>query len=317
MERREKIFIAFTLTLLLEAFFVGYAILDMNLRLEEYGRRLTSELESLRWELSNITETLNRILARSRRYYLMIDDGDFLSGFGDAWLREEWNKNEYTVVEMQDGILHLECNNTGEWGNAGVYQGKHIDQYDYARRLLAITGDWRRVYLPYIEYNVDNPIELGEYFLEAAFRINKIEFTNYSITHPGQYGRVNVGITFMIVYNDADIYGEGEKIYFDIVFTGYCVNETHIWNVPKNFTYCHYYRHIHTGYFIWEVRPEEFGEWITLKIDLGYYLNGFTDLIKERKIYKYKIIGFIVFAESSGCYVNVDYDYIRIVYQPH
>ena len=58
MERREKIFIAFTLTLLLEAFFVGYAILDMNLRLEEYGRRLTSELESLRWELSNITETL-------------------------------------------------------------------------------------------------------------------------------------------------------------------------------------------------------------------------------------------------------------------
>jgi len=171
--------------------------------------------------------------------------------------------------------------------------------------------------LDYIEYNVDEPIELDEYFLEAAFRINEIKFINYSITHPGKYGRVNVGITFMIVHDNADIYGDGEKIYFDIFFTGYYVNGTHIWNVPKNFTYCHYYEHIHTGYFIREVGPEEFGEWITLKIDLGYYLNSFTDLIRDREIRKYKIIGFIVFAESSGCYVDMDYDYIRITYQPH
>ncbi len=146
MDRYDKIFIAFMLMLLLEASFVGYAIFDVNLRLDEFGGRLISEVESLRGELSNITEALNRILARSRRYYLMVDDGDFLSGFGDAWLKEEWNKNEYTVVEMRDGILHLECNNTGEWGNAGVYQGKHIDQYGYTRKLLAITGDWRQIY---------------------------------------------------------------------------------------------------------------------------------------------------------------------------
>ena len=249
---------------------------------------------------------------RSIHTYFLIENGDFNYNFtlNGAWRKEEWNKNEYTVVEIEDGILHLECNNTGEvWGNASVYQGKHIDRYDYDRKLLALTGNHKKTHADYIEFTRGEPIEEGVYLLETRFRVNDVRFTDFSVNHPNQYARTNLGITLMIVYNDNDIYGEGEKIYFDICFTGYCVNETNIWNVPSDFAYCEY--HKHAGYMTHEVKPEEFGRWVTIKIDLGKYINGIYNLIKERDIEKIKVIGFILFAETSGCYVNADYDYVR------
>ncbi len=255
----------------------------------------------------------------SVRTYFLIENGDFTYNFSinSAWRKEEWNKNEFTVVKIKDGILHLECNNTGEvWGNAGVYQGKHIDRYDYERKLLAVTDNQNRTLVDYVEFNREEPIEEGIYFLEAKFRVNEIKFINFSVNHPNQYARVNLGITLMIAYNDNDIYGDSEKIYFDLFFTGYCVNETDIWNVPDDFAYCEYHKHIHAGYMVHEVKPEEFGRWITIKIDLGKYINSLYDLIKERDIEKIKVIGFIVFVETSGCYVNVDYDYVQVKHTP-
>jgi len=107
-------------------------------------------------------------------------------------------------------------------------------------------------------------------------------------------------------------YSEGaQTLWLDIYFTGRCLTETDIWFIPKNANYTAYHDDVHAGYFVGEVPSSDFGEWITMTIDLGDYIGKTLNLITEIDVETIRVYGFIVFVECLGAYAEVEYDYVE------
>jgi len=68
---------------------------------------------------------------------------------------------------------------------------------------------------------------------------------------------------------------------------------------------------IHAGYFVEEVPPSDFGQWISMRIDLGDYISKTLNLITKIGIKTIRVYGFIVFVECLGAYAEIEYDYVK------
>jgi len=102
-----------------------------------------------------------------------------------------------------------------------------------------------------------------------------------------------------------------QTLWLDVYFAGYCLNQTDIWVVPKNWNYVAYEDDIHAGYFVEEIHPQDFGKWIKISIDLGDYISKTLNLITDIDIETIRVYGFIVFVECLGAYAEVEYDYME------
>lgn len=248
------------------------------------------------------------------RKYFFIQDSSFNTPLNETvwWGVEAWNKNEYSVCEVKNGLLHLFYNGTIGWpyGNSGVFQGVHTDGRCTYPLLIGDSPE-NSFHSDYVIFSRD--LQSGEFLLKTKFRISKMGFTCYPDTtkHPN-YSRVNLGITLMCALNNQPFNLETQTLWLDTYFAGYCLNTTHTWTVSKNWSYENYVsasEDIFAGYFVDEFSPQSLSQWNELSIDLGDYITKTLDLITQVQIDTIRVYGFILFVECLGAYAEVDYDY--------
>lgn len=146
--------------------------------------------------------------------------------------------------------------------------------------------------------------------LNVKFRIHRMGFNLYpSALDPN--ARVNLGLTLMCAINDKPFTPEAQTLWLDIYFAGYSLNENDIWFISEDANYTDDPDDLHAGYFVGEVDPSDFGEWITMSIDLGDYISKTINLITKIDIKTIRVYGFIVFVECLGAYAEVEYDYVE------
>lgn len=245
--------------------------------------------------------------------YFFIQDSGFNIPLNKTvwWGVEAWNKNPDSVCKIENGALHLFYNGTIDWsyGNSGVFQGMHTDgRCTYP---LLVGDSPENSFLGYVIFPKN--LQSGKFWLRTKFRINRIAFNLYPINFPPHpnYSRVNLGITLMCAINNQPFNLETQTLWLDTYFAGYCLNKTHIWTVPKNWSYVNPSDDIFAGYFVEEISPQNLNQWIELSIDLGDYISKTLNLITQVDIKTIRVYGFIVFVECLGAYAEVEYDYIE------
>lgn len=275
---------------------VGYAF--------SYGE--ISRLQSENEELEEAFEQLVKCF--------LIGDSNFTTSLDENvwWNVEAWHGNPDSISEIENGILHLFYNETeGDWyGNSGVYQGRQPDGRNTTRLWVERTSETAN----FSDYVIFPKSMLSNKFqLRAKFRILNMGFNCYPsvFAFDPTHARVNLGITLMCATNDNPYSVEAQTLWLDIYFAGYSVDETHIWFIPENANYVDYHDDVHAGYFVGEVPSSDFGEWITMSIDLGDYISKTLNLITEIDVETIRVYGFIVFVECLGAYAEVEYDYVE------
>jgi hypothetical protein len=150
----------------------------------------------------------------------------------------------------------------------------------------------------------------GKLWLETNYTITRMGFNRYSaIIEPNS--RVNLGVTLMCAINDQPFNLTGQNLWFDVYFAGYSLNETSIWSIQKYKSYANQIGDVHAGYFVGEVPPQDFGKWVSMRVDLGDYLKKTLQLIEWIDIKTIRVYGLILFVECLGAYAEVEYDYVR------
>ena len=301
---------------------VGYALSYVEIS------RLQSELSTLTTEFNNLNAAheqleddysyLNKSYTELQRAFeqfvkcFLIGDSNFTISFdkNDWWAPEFWRKNPDSVSEIENGTLHVFYNETkGDWyGNSGAFQGRHPDGRNTTRLWVGGTSENPkfRDYVVFPKSTLSNKFQL-----ETRFRILDMGFNCYPSVFDPTHARVNLGITLMCAIDDNPYANETQTLWLDIYFAGYSVNETHIWFIPKNTGYVDVHDDVHAGYFVGEVPSSDFGEWITMSIDLGDYISKTLNLITEIDVETIRVYGFIVFVECLGAYAEVEYDYVE------
>lgn len=244
--------------------------------------------------------------------YFFIGDSDFTVPLDENvwWGVEAWHENPDSISEIRDGILHLFYNGTIEYsyGNSGVFQGRHTDGR-FSHQLLVGDSPEDAFYGDYVIFPKN--IQRRKFWLNTSFRIIRMGFNRYPTVYHPDYSRVNLGITLMCAINNEPFNLTAQTLWLDVYFVGYCLNQTDIWVVQKDWHYVAYEDDIHAGYFVEEVPPQDFGKWIKISIDLGDYISETLNLITEIDIKTIRVYGFIVFVECLGAYAEVEYDYIE------
>jgi hypothetical protein len=253
----------------------------------------------------------------SSEYFFFLDsDFTLPSNSNIFWAVEAWNNISLdSVSEIRNGTLHLFYNGTIDYsyGNSGIFQGKHADDGRVAHELL--VGDSSENAFPQEYVIFPKNIQSGKFWLETKLRINRIGFNLYPTVYHPNYSRVNLGITLMCAMNNEPFNFTTQGLWLDVYFAGYCLNETDIWVVPKNWSYVAYPtpydNDIHAGYFVEEVHQQDFGKWIEISTDLGDYISKALNLITKVNIKTIRVYGIILFVECLGAYAEVEYDYVR------
>lgn len=270
---------------------------------------LKSEVGALQSEVSAFQATFEQLVK-----CFLVGDLNFNTPFDENrwWAPEAWNENPDSISEIENGLLHVFYNETkGDWyGNSGVYQGRHPDGRNTSQLWVdgtSETADFR----DYVVFPRSMPSD--KFQLEAKFRILNMGFNCYPsvFAFDPTHARVNLGITLMCALNDSPYSVEAQTLWLDIYFAGYSVDETHTWFIPENASYVDIHDDVHAGYFVGEVPPSDFGEWITMTIDLGDYIGKTLNLITEVDVETIRVYGFIVFVECLGAYAEVEYDYVE------
>jgi len=282
---------------------VGYAF--------SYGEilGLQSEIGRLESEISTIQKAFEQLVK-----CFLIGDSNFTASLDENvwWDIEAWHGNPDSISEIENGILHLFYNETeGDWyGNSGVYQGRHSDGRNTTRLWVGGTSETTN----FSDYVIFPKSMLSSKFqLKAKFRILNMGFNCYPsvFVFDPTHARVNLGITLMCALNDNPYSDEAQTLWLDIYFAGHCLTETDTWLILENASYVDIHDDVHAGYFVGEVPPSDFGEWITMTIDLGDYIGKTLNLITEIDVETIRVYGFIVFVECLGAYAEVEYDYVE------
>jgi len=326
-----KKLIAFMIIALLAGTGIGYSvlmpqvfklqsdILEMKTRIQT----LNSSIDNLKSSINDLNSSINKLLDSCKKVkeerdslikYFFIQDSDFAIPLNDNvwWGVEAWHGNSDSICEIRNGTLHLFYNGTidYEYGNSGVFQGRHADGRFTLQLLVGGSPD-DAFYGDYAIF--PKSIESGKLRLETRFKIIKVGFNRYPVVYHPDYSRVNLGITLMCAINNEPFNVTAQTLWLDVYFTGYCLNKTHTWVVPRNWSYVAYPDDIHAGFFVEEVDPQDFGKWIEISIDLGDYISRTLSLITRVDIKTIRVYGFIVFVECLGAYVEIEYDYARTI----
>jgi len=273
---------------------------------------LQTLINSLNALISNLNDTIDSLTK-----YFFVQDPNFTTPLDKNvfWGVEAWNKNPDSICEVRNGTLHLFYNETigNSYGNSGVSQGTHT--YGYGARLhQLLVGD-----SPENAYNSDCVIfpknmQTGKFWLETKFRIMNVSFNCYPTVYDPRVARVNLGLTLMCAINNLPLNQTGQNLWLDIYFAGYSLpNKTNIWLIPKDANYVDQTGDIHAGYFVGEVPQKDFGNWISMQIDLGDYINKTLNLITKIDIKTIRVYGFILFVECLGAYAEVEYAFVNTV----
>lgn len=248
-----------------------------------------------------------------------IQDPDFTTTLDKNvfWGVEAWHKNDDSVCEINNGILHLFYNGTigYSYGNSGVFQGTHT-YGGFTHQLLVGDSPEDSYYSDCVILPKGMPS--GKLWLETNFTITRMGFDLYPTVYdfyPTTYGplvaRVNLGVTLMCAINDQPLNLTGQNLWLDVYFAGYSLNGTSIEYIPKDNGYANQTGDIHAGYFVGEVSPKHFGESVSMRVDLGDYISKTLWLINRIDIKTIRIYGLILFVECLGAYAEVEYDYVR------
>ena len=330
--------IAFMIIVLLAVTGIGYCFNVTNLKLQSDILELKIRIDTLNSsinDLGSLIDDLNRSINGLLDFYekvreecdslvkcFFIQDSDFSIPLNESvwWGVEAWHGNSYSICEIRNGALHLVYNGTidYEYGNSGVFQGRHADGR-FTHQLLVGSSSDDAFFGDYAIF--PKSIGNGKLRLETRFRIANMEFTLYPVnySHPN-YSRVNLGMTLMCAINNEPLNLTAQTLWLDVYFAGYCLNTTNIWVIPKNEHYVAYNVYtdpntydndVHAGYFVGEVNAQDFGKWIEISIDLGDYISRTLDLITWVDIKTIRVYGFIVFVECLGAYAEVEYDYVK------
>jgi len=274
-----------------------------------------TELQRYNKELEEAYEQVEEAYEQLAKYFF-IGDSNLTTSLdeNDSWDVEHWHPNADSISEIENGILHLFYNETDhDWyGNSGVYQGRHPDENEENTTQLLVGRTQETA--NFSDYVIFPKSMLSDKFqLRTRFRILNMGFNYYPSEEffDPTHARVNVGITLMCALNDNPYSVEAQTLWLDIYFAGYSVDETHIWFIPENTSYTAYHDDVHAGYFVGEVPSSDFGEWITMSIDLGDYISKTLNLITEIDVETIRVYGFIVFVECLGAYAEVEYDYVE------
>ena len=150
----------------------------------------------------------------------------------------------------------------------------------------------------------------GKLWLETNFTVTRMGFNRYpAIIDPN--ARVNLGVTLMCAINDQPLNLTGQNLWLAAYFAGYSLNENSIWSIQKERSYANQTGDIHAGYFVGEVPPQDLGKWVSMRVDLGHYLNITLQLIERIDIQTIRVYGLILFVECLGAYAEVEYDYVK------
>jgi len=287
---------------------IGYVVsVPQVLKLQSEISDLEIDNDSLEAKCEQLEEVYGQLVK-----YFFIGDSDFTTSIDENvwWGVEAWHGNPDSISDIGNGILRLFYNETkGDWyGNSGLIQGRHPDGR-YTHQLLVGRSSQETNFSDYVIF--PKSMLSDEFWLQTKFKISRMGFNCYpSVLHP-THARVNLGITLMCAIDEKPFNLETQTLWVDIYFAGYCLNETHIWVIPKNGNYVDYYDDVHAGYFVGEVHSSDFGKWTAMPIDLGDYIGKTLNLITEIDIKTVRVYGFIVFVECLGAYAEVEYDYVE------
>jgi len=268
------------------------------------------EIENLRAKCDQLEETYDQLVK-----YFFIKDSNFTISLVENphWKVEAWHENLDSISEIRDGTLHLFYNETsGDWyGNSGVFQGIHTDGRHTNHSLWIGRTPEEANFSEHVIFL--KSMLSGKFWLEAKFRIVRIGFNRYPSVFDTTHARVNLGLTLMCAIDDKAFNLEAQTLWLDIYLAGYSLKENDIEVIPKDSNYAQYNEDIHAGYFVGEVHPSDFGEWVEMSIDLGDYISRTLNFIAEIDIKTVRVYGFILFVECLGAYAEVEYDCMETI----